>query len=162
MITQIKGNLLTLFKEGRFHAIVHQVNTLGIMGGGIALQIKKQFPKAYEECKGVCCEGHPDLLSNFVRSETEHGVIFHLFGQNEIGTHKRMTNYAALSNSLMGAIEHRANEIDETLRIGIPYQIGCGLGGGDWSIVYSLIEDTHAIFLDLGVDIEITIVRLGD
>ena len=159
MITQVNGDLLTMFKDGQFDAIVHQANTKGIMGGGIALQIKDQFPSAYDDYKLICNECS-ELLTNYARSDTEHGVIFHLFGQSEIGTHRRMTNYAALSTALMGAIDERADEIDGTLRIGIPYQMGCGLGGGDWDIVSQLIEDTHAIFQELDVDLEITIVKL--
>ena len=159
MITQVKGDLLTMFKDGWFDAIVHQVNTKGIMGGGLALQIKEQFPIAFEDYK-MGCDEFPDLLASFARSKTEHGVIFHLFGQSDIGTHRRMTNYAALSKALIGAIENLADEIDGTLRVGIPYQIGCGLGGGEWDIVSQLIEDTHAIFRELDVDLEITIVKL--
>ena len=29
----------------------------------------------------------------------------------------------------------------ETLTIGFPYKIGCGLAGGDWNIVYNIIEE---------------------
>ena len=43
----VKGNLL----ESPVHIIAHQVNCLGIMGGGIALQIKNKWPKVFEEYK---------------------------------------------------------------------------------------------------------------
>lgn len=40
---EIKGNLL----ESDCDIICHQTNTLGIMGGGIALQIKNKYPLLY-------------------------------------------------------------------------------------------------------------------
>ena len=35
--------------------------------------------------------------------------------------------------------EYKLNKDDIT--IGFPYKIGCGLAGGDWNIVYNIIED---------------------
>lgn len=48
MITYVKGNIL----ESNAQALVNTVNTMGVMGKGIALQFKKAFPtnyKAYHE-----------------------------------------------------------------------------------------------------------------
>ena len=34
----------------------------------------------------------------------------------------------------------KRNKNGESIKIGFPYKIGCGLGGGDWVIVRSIIE----------------------
>ncbi len=50
MITYIKGNLL----ESDAQALVNTVNTVGIMGKGIALQFKEKFPENFRIYKKVC------------------------------------------------------------------------------------------------------------
>ena len=49
----IKGDLLKLAYEGEFDAIVHQCNCFHNFGAGIALQILKQFPLAFEADKNL-------------------------------------------------------------------------------------------------------------
>lgn len=51
MYREVKGNLLKMHKEGHFDYICHGANCQKIMGGGIALQISRQFPLAYEADK---------------------------------------------------------------------------------------------------------------
>jgi len=50
MIKIVKGDLLTT----KTNLICHQVNPYGIMGAGVALQIKERFPKVYQEYKRYC------------------------------------------------------------------------------------------------------------
>jgi O-acetyl-ADP-ribose deacetylase (regulator of RNase III) len=42
--------------------IVHQVNTLGIMGGGLALLIKNRYPSTYQRYKEICEKYPSDYL----------------------------------------------------------------------------------------------------
>ena len=46
----IKGNLLNAETE----AIVNTVNTVGVMGKGIALQFKERFPQNFKAYKDAC------------------------------------------------------------------------------------------------------------
>src|ERR1700733_2228281 len=50
MITFTQGNLL----EADAQALVNTVNTVGVMGKGIALQFKKAFPAMFEAYAAVC------------------------------------------------------------------------------------------------------------
>ncbi len=50
MITYIKGNLL----ESDAQALVNTVNTVGIMGKGIALQFKEKYPDNFRNYKKAC------------------------------------------------------------------------------------------------------------
>lgn len=50
MITYKTGNLL----ESQADILVNAVNTVGVMGKGIALQFKEKFPKMFEQYKEAC------------------------------------------------------------------------------------------------------------
>ena len=50
MIHYVKGNLL----ESNAEALVNTVNTVGVMGKGIALQFKEAFPDNYRVYKNAC------------------------------------------------------------------------------------------------------------
>ena len=81
-------------------------------------------------------------------------IVANLFGQNNVGTKERQTEYSALIAGF--------KQINQTFFVGddflegkysgfritlsdiyIPYKIGCGLGGADWNIVEEII---HKIF----------------
>jgi O-acetyl-ADP-ribose deacetylase (regulator of RNase III) len=47
-IITICGDLIRLAILGNFDVIVHGCNCFKTMGGGIAAQIKRVFPKAYQ------------------------------------------------------------------------------------------------------------------
>ncbi len=66
MITRVEGDLLA----AEVDALVNTVNCVGVMGKGIALQVKRQYPNvftAYEQaCKrgeGFAVTGSRPLLS---------------------------------------------------------------------------------------------------
>ena len=50
MISYVKGNLL----DSQAEALVNTVNTVGVMGKGLALQFKEQFPENYRKYREVC------------------------------------------------------------------------------------------------------------
>src|SRR5437879_5880095 len=53
MVERVRGNLL----DADVQALVNTVNTVGVMGKGIALQFKKAFPENYRIYKKACDEG---------------------------------------------------------------------------------------------------------
>ena len=140
MIDIINGNILNCSEN----IIVHQTNCLGIMGGGIALQVKKLYPNVYNEYSNLCKdykENPSQLLgyTQFVKTPDDR-IIANCFGQLGIGATVQ-THYMALAMSL-ASVYRKA--IQENLSVAIPYNIGCGLAGGDWNIVYKIIEDIFA------------------
>ena len=50
MITFTKGNLL----EANVDALVNTVNTVGVMGRGVALMFKEAFPENFEAYAAAC------------------------------------------------------------------------------------------------------------
>ena len=65
MIHYITGNLL----ESSAQALVNTVNTEGVMGKGIALQFKKQFPQNFKLYAKACKEGVVTVGKMFVTEE---------------------------------------------------------------------------------------------
>jgi O-acetyl-ADP-ribose deacetylase (regulator of RNase III) len=53
MIIEAKGNLL----DAQVEALVNTVNTVGVMGKGIALQFKKAFPENFQTYERACEAG---------------------------------------------------------------------------------------------------------
>lgn len=102
-------------------AIVHQTNCLGKMGFGFALQIKNKYPEVYKEYNKLCLEIHSqDLLGGIQTVLANDGkYIINLFGQLKYGKNGEKYNIN---------------------KIGFPYMIGCGYGGGDWNVIYNLIK----------------------
>jgi len=62
MITYAKGNLL----ESPAEALVNAVNTVGVMGKGIALMFKQAFPENYEAYSVACKAGEVAVGHMFV------------------------------------------------------------------------------------------------
>ena len=158
-IIETKGDLL----KSNATFICHQTNCLGIMGGGIALQVKNQYPEVFKTYKDVCssfgwqfCLGKCQIINkvtgesvilrdnSLTRNEffsKDAKYICNCFGQNGIGNNVRQTDYNALKHSFEHLINLVKDYYDE-ISIAIPYKIGCGLAGGDWEIVLPMIIET--------------------
>lgn len=137
-LTVQEGDALAMLQAGRITALGHQVNLLGLMGAGIAAQVRKEFPVAYRTYREAITAGRL-RLGDILPVEVQPGRwIVHLAGQQTAGL-GRHTNYAALVLTL-GHFKDFADE--HGLIAGLPYGIGCGLGGGDWKTVATMIETT--------------------
>lgn len=135
MVKIIDGNLL----EADVDIICHQVNCQGVMGVGLAKQIRDKYPEVYAEYKQKCFKHKPEeLLETTQFIECHDGkIVANLFGQLNYGRGKQYTDYYALSRSLKILVDKAK---DEYKSIGIPYKLGCGLAGGDWRTVYQIID----------------------
>lgn len=133
MITLIKGNLL----ESDATALVNTVNTVGVMGKGIALQFKETFSLNNKEYLKVCKEGSlkPGVLLSVWDSSLQTGKK--LIINFPTKTHWRQkSKYEYIEsglNSLKALIVNK--KIDS---IAIP-PLGCGNGGLEWPIVKDMI-----------------------
>ena len=139
MIKERKGNLL----RSDAAIIAHQVNCLGIMGAGVARQIRHRILTAeqYRTYQQICRKNKEELLGScslMLRMDTgATQYVAHLFAEN-IPTGRGLdTDYAALRQSLTAMMFLAAQR--ELSQIAIPGYLGCGLAGGDWETVYSRI-----------------------
>ena len=155
MITHIKGSVFDTDAD----IIAHQVNCMGVMGSGVAKQIRERFPKAYELYKTYCAAHHPDrhlMLGStqvcpiYDQDEKRELYIVHLFGQFDYGSSNKVyTDYGALRSALVRLMDFAQRE---KLSIAIPYKMGCDRGGGDWdNVVYPMVCEV------MGDDVDVII-----
>lgn len=138
----LKDNLL----DTPFEIIAHQVNCQGKMNSGIAKQIREKFPIVYEDYMRVIEIYRTEMFGKAQVVYQDNHTIFNLFGQLNYGYDGRQyTSYEALENALDIAIcryrYDQSIDLDVQITIAIPYKIGCGRGGGDWTIVTSMLEE---------------------
>jgi len=151
MIKNVYGDIL----EAKENIICHQVNCLGVMGAGLAKQIKNRYPEVYEYYYNWCMRHNKEeLLGRVILVQTEQysRYIANVFGQIGIKSYKDgcVTNYEALENGLL-VVKDEAKKCGWS--VAIPYKIGCGLAGGNWYIVHSIIQKVFS-------DYDVTIYRL--
>ena len=157
MIIIKNGNLLE--HDGKF--IGHQVNCQGVMGGGVAKQIKNKWYNVYESYSSLCKNTQTSLLgkSQYLITDDDK-VIFNLFGQDFYGTDKRYTDYDALSDAVceaLGYVKFYNIARNKHEPLALPYLIGCGLAGGDWYVVKKILEDLSYTF-----NVDIILYKLGE
>ena len=133
--------------------IAHQVNCLGVMGGGLALQIANKWPLVLAKYKEAIYEwlkwsSRAKLLGHCLIVQVNSKCsVANLFGQHDVGGGVQ-TNYEALLQALNRLKEEMI--ISGMRKVAIPVNLGCGLAGGSWNIVQSLIE---AAFADSGIQV---------
>lgn len=151
MVTYKNGDLLS----SGCKVICHQVNCQGVMGSGIAKEIRNRFPIAYDTFRksfinGEAKLGNIDIAFDHDEYNQRSGCwlfICNMYAQfHYLPRGIVHTDYNALRScidKLKKEIERRWKDRDD-LVIGFPYGIGCGLGGGDWNIVKNIIEEEFA------------------
>jgi len=134
MIQYIEGNLL----ESKAEALVNTVNTVGVMGKGIALQFKNMFPHNFKIYAQACKEKKFNIGQLIITEEetllTGKKIIINFPTKTDW---RKPSEYSYIENGLKSLVDIiNKNEIKS---IAIP-PIGAGNGGLDWNIVKSLIE----------------------
>lgn len=133
MIKYVKGNLL----KSDVDVIAHGANCFNTMGGGIALQIARQYPEA-QKVDRMTSPGDKGKLGTYTKAKSGGKTIYNLYTQYDFGGPDPNVDYAAVHN----ALSKMRLDVDRTnpdAKIGLP-RIGCGLAGGDWSVVELIIE----------------------
>lgn len=130
-----KGNLL----EANVEAVVNTVNTVGVMGKGIALMFKERFPKNYEAYAAACKAGEVQVGKMFVSSADElDGPRWVINFPTKM--HWRPPTKLEWVREGLVALKDVIRE-KQIRSIAIP-PLGCGNGGLDWEVVRPLIEET--------------------
>jgi O-acetyl-ADP-ribose deacetylase (regulator of RNase III) len=127
-------------------ALVNTVNTVGVIGKGIALQFKEEFPKNFLTYKVACSSGELTpgklLITKELNSNGEEKIIINFPTKLHWRNPSKYEYITEGLKDLTKAIsEHNIKSI------AIP-PLGCGNGGLDWNIVKGMIEEliTYAMY----------------
>ena len=133
MISYTQGNLL----EARVDALVNTVNTVGVMGKGIALMFKERFPRNFELYAAACKSAQVRVGRMFV---TETG---------ELDGPRWIINFPTKEHwrtpSRLAWVEQGLQDLQRVLQerqirsIAVP-PLGAGNGGLEWPAVKARIE----------------------
>lgn len=134
-----------LLQQEDVEMIAHQVNCKGAMNSGIAKQIREKYPDNFEHYKSFCALHYQNNIELggkiLVTKEFDGKHIVNLFSQGNYGYDGRQyTDYSWFRNCIESVVP--CAEVNQVKVIGIPYKIGCVRGGGDWNIIYKILEDT--------------------
>lgn len=140
----IQGNLLKMHFHG-LDFIAHSCNTHNVMGAGIAYDIKRTYPEAYSADCHAMMEGDNQLgwYSFAWTDASQNKGIYNMYTQSSVGQ-GRHVNYEGFYSALSNVAEHiewQDKHDDKTSTLGLPYGISCGLAGGSWEIIYSMINE---------------------
>ena len=133
MINFVQGNII----ESQADALVNTVNTMGIMGKGIALQFKKEFPNNYKIYREACKNNKLEIGNLLV---TEEDTLH--YGKKIIINFPTKTNwrlpseYSYIESGLKALVNLIAEK--KIKSIAIP-PLGSGNGGLDWNKVKILM-----------------------
>ncbi|MBU2569233.1 MAG: macro domain-containing protein [Gammaproteobacteria bacterium] len=137
MIHYTQGNLL----EANVDALVNTVNTVGVMGKGIALMFKERYPKNMQAYAKACKAGEVVTGSMFVTQTGE------LMGPQWIVNFPTKQHWRAKSKMEWveeGLTDLRRFIVENHIRsIAIP-PLGAGNGGLEWQAVKPKIEQALA------------------
>jgi O-acetyl-ADP-ribose deacetylase (regulator of RNase III) len=143
MIQYITGNLL----QANTEALVNTVNTVGVMGKGIALQFKERYKQNFKLYLEACKDKTIDIGKLLVVKESTIEGEKYIINFPTKTTWKKKSEYKYIEEGLKDLV--RIIEKHNLKSIAIP-PLGCGNGGLDWDKVRQLIEDYLA---DLPIDI---------
>ena len=139
------GDLLSAPVE----AVVNTVNTRGVMGKGIALQVKQRWPEVDRTYRAACRRGDVVLGAMHVVDRGGLGerpqYVINFPTKDHWRSPSRLIDVALGLDDLRAVIEEL-----QIASIAIP-PLGCGLGGLDWTDVQPLIESALADLDDVDI-----------
>jgi O-acetyl-ADP-ribose deacetylase (regulator of RNase III) len=142
----IKGNLL----EAHTQALVNTVNTVGVMGKGIALQFKDSYPTNFKIYADAC-----------KHNELKPGKLL-VVKEVTIEGEKIIINFPTKTEwFLKSKYEYIEEGLKELVNVIKEYQIksiaipplGCGNGGLKWEKVKELIEKYLGNYKDIDIEV---------
>lgn len=155
MIRNFYGDIF----ESDAHIIAHQVNCQGVMGSGIALQVKNKFPKVYNEYKSHCelyrADQRNNLLGTCLLVNTgENRIIANLFAQLTFGRIGLYTDYKAFDKCLKELRwELERFSSNSKWKLAFPYRIGSHRGGANWERISFMIGENFSESKQIDVEI---------
>ena len=128
-----KGDLVR-DAERDFDVIGHGCNCYCTFGAGIALSVKKKYPRAYDADRATAL-GDRDKLGDLSVWSNNNIIILNMYTQWHYKGSEVKADYDAIRESMKKVKKYYTGK-----KIGFPL-IGAGLAGGDWNVISKIIED---------------------
>ena len=123
--------------QAKADALVNTVNTVGVMGKGIALQFKEAFPHNYKTYKDACDK--KELKPGQLLAVWDNSLLYGKKLIVNFPTKEHWRSPSRLEHIEQGLIALQQLIADENIQsIAVP-PLGCGNGGLDWNEVKPLI-----------------------
>jgi O-acetyl-ADP-ribose deacetylase (regulator of RNase III) len=135
MIRYTTGNIMDSSAE----ALVNTVNTVGVMGKGIALQFKQAFPHNFNVYKQACVNGQLKTGQILAVKDSDLLLGDRLIINFPTKSHWKMpSRYEYVESGLIAPVAYLRDNPVKSLAMPA---LGCGNGGLDWVKVRTMIED---------------------
>nr|BDT31134.1 macro domain-containing protein [Myxococcus sp. MH1] len=142
MLERGEGNLL----DAKVDALVNAVNTVGVMGKGLALQFKQAFPETFAPYVHACETGALSIgRVHVVRRTSPPRFIIHFPTKAHWREPSRLEYIRDGLTSLVAVVREQGIG-----SLALPV-LGCGLGGLDWADVKPRVERAFADLPDVRV-----------
>jgi O-acetyl-ADP-ribose deacetylase (regulator of RNase III) len=111
---------------------------MGVMGSGLAKVIRAKYPLVYDSYLDTAARDELQLGYVLYVTVSPTLMVANLCGQKYYGGKGNYTDYDAVRQCLRNvqAASERTGK-----QIFIPHGMSCGLAGGDWNVVYKIIEE---------------------
>lgn len=148
IIKTVQGDLIKLAKQGHFQVIIQGNNCFAIQGAGIAPQIAKAFGGEDDLVRQVDRDfpipiGSKERLGNYSYLQTDEVLVINAYTQHSTGGRragKPDVSYDAIREVFEKLNTDITSHLGKNATVGIPL-IGCGLAGGNWEVVETLIDE---------------------
>ena len=129
-----------LFSQSGVDMLLHVCNLHHCFGAGIAAIIKQKYPEAFEaDCSTQ--KDYAGKLGTYSSAKCADGkTVVNLYAMPDFGEFSYDAFYKAITS-----VKQRMDSTKRLWTVVMPYAIGCGLAGGEFSIVYSIVE---AVFFE--------------
>ena len=123
LVIQQEGDAFKLAAGGKPPALAHGVNTIGVMGAGFAVAVKKAWPDMFAEYEQQCKKGFLIPGGAMIWNTPKGGWVYNLASQDKPGKHATLD---WLRMSVEIACYHAKSK---GIREIVAPKIGCGYGG---------------------------------
>ena len=129
MITYLRGDIFSSPAQ----VLVNAVNTVGVMGKGVALEFKKRYPEMFKSYERVCNEKQLDVGKLMLWKGSEKWVLM-------FPTKKHWRNPSKMEYVEAGLKKFVDTYMEKGITSAAFPRLGCGNGGLDWEEVRPLME----------------------
>ena len=144
MITYMTSDLF----QSPAQVLVNAVNTVGVMGKGIALEFKKRYPEMFREYQTLCKTGQLDMGQIWLYKSPQKWIL-------NFPTKRDWRDPSCLEYVETGLIKFTETyEQQGITSISFP-RLGCGLGGLDWETEVRPLMEHYLIPLPIDVMIHV-------